>query len=127
MKRLQRIAVIGLLFFLFSSGAVLAAAQGNALEVRIVSDQSIYEEDDVAGLTVSVKNISNKTVRNLRLTHILPDGLEYAYGSENAFRHSVIQPGETINRKIYVRKADQTVQIRVYADKKDTEKMKRQR
>jgi len=119
MKRLQRIAIFGLLFVLLCAGVSEALAQESSLQVSIVCDRDAYASDEAAEMTVSVRNASDQPLKNIRLEHILPEGLVYTYDSEEEFRFGVIMPGETVTKAVRVRREDHAVQFSVYADKEN--------
>ena len=76
------------------------------LDVQIVADKNIYGNSDVAELTIRLENTTDIPLKNLDLTHVLPNGLVYARGSSGQIR-TVDELGayETAEVKLYVKKA----------------------
>ena len=76
------------------------------LAVKIRADKKVYSDSDIAELTAVIENVSENTIRNIDLTHILPNGLIYANGTSGQV-HVVdsLAAHETAEVKLYVQKA----------------------
>lgn len=76
------------------------------LAVKIRADKKVYGDSDIAELTAVVENMSENTIKNIDLTHILPNGLVHANGTSGKV-HVVdsLAAYETAEVKLYVQKA----------------------
>lgn len=79
----------------------------DGLVITIRADKDHYEDDEIAELTIRITNRANRLIKNVRIEHFLPNGLQYADKEEaSLFDHLTIEPGETVEHVVRVRKMD---------------------
>jgi len=71
--------------------------------ITLDADQEAYQPNEEACLTMTVKNRSENILKNIRIEHLLPEGLVYADHKENNLvEFKSIKPNETVQCRIYV-------------------------
>lgn len=114
MKRICRILLIAGLMLCMAAGAL--AAPLNGLRVSVTSDKTNYEETDMARLMVRVENPMDEAVRNVRITHNLPKGLEYAAGA-GSYVIDEIPAKWTVTQSFYISKRADGLIVTLRTDK----------
>lgn len=96
-----------LAFLLLFSGAFAAAEESPILTIDIQSDRQEYKKDDIAKLTITVENTSDKIAEDVSIANLLPNGLVYApQQKETTFEHETIQPHSSVQHEVYVKMVD---------------------
>ena len=88
-KTHKRLLVILMVFFVMFTGV----AQGETL-LSLTADKEVYEAGETAQIRVELTNRSAADLHNLKVTHLLPDELHFAVGSQATQTLSVLKAGE---------------------------------
>ena len=79
----------------------------DGLSVVAKTDKAYYHMNEIAELRVVVTNHLDKPVKNVRIEHLLPHGLQYeSYSGAYALENSTLEPGESIEYAVRVRVMD---------------------
>ncbi len=90
--RFKRFAVIALAFSIFL--LVYGQAYSESLDITITPDKTSYTKDEIAYLTIHIKNNTEMIASNIRLQNLLPEGLVYVAPAEAETVIAAIQPGQ---------------------------------
>lgn len=90
--RLRRFAVIALVFSIFLF--VFGQAYSESLDITITPDKASYTKDEIAYLTIHIKNNTEMIASNIRIQNLLPEGLVYVAPAEAETVIAAIQPGQ---------------------------------
>lgn len=72
--------------------------------VTVKSDKKHYGPDETAMLTITLRNTTGKRVENVRIEHLLPDGLQYAPQQDmSVFEPFTVEANTTVKRVVYVK------------------------
>lgn len=78
--RLKRLAVIALIFGIFLLAQGQASSQ--SLDITITPDKTSYIKNEIAYLTIHIKNNTEMIASNIRIQNLLPEGLVYVAPAE---------------------------------------------
>lgn len=72
--------------------------------VTVKSDKKHYGPDETAKITITLRNTTGKRVENVRIEHLLPDGLLYAPEQDmSVFDPFTVEANTTVKRVVYVK------------------------
>lgn len=92
--------------------------------VTLDADQDEYQPNGVACLTMTIKNRSENTLKNVRVEYLLPEGLVYAEQQENnPVEFARIKPNETVQRRVYVQHVSDDLADEIDMGKDDVDEL----
>lgn len=111
MKQTMKKSIVALLMLcmlVFSSVTVCFAAEdGKASEegvnVSVTTDRESYGTDDTATLTITVENTNDYEVKEVKITSIMPDGLE-TEDNEAVIKNLAAKSTQTVTKEVKVTK-----------------------
>ena len=95
---LKRLAVIALIFGIFLLAQGQASSQ--SLDITITPDKTSYIKNEIAYLTIHIKNNTEMIASNIRIQNLLPEGLVYVAPAEAKTVIAAIQPGQEVKHVI---------------------------
>lgn len=96
-----------MVLLLLLSSAPAWAEESPILKIDIQSDKQEYKKDEIAKLTITVENTSDKIAEDVSIANLLPNGLVYApQQKETTFEHETIQPHSSVEHEVYVKMVD---------------------
>lgn len=111
-------AIFLLSILLLQSSCALAASDSPQLRLSIATNQSHYATGETAWLTLTIENISDTDCYDVDVTHLLPNGLQYADSAEGHAYFPVIPAGSMRTCTVGIREPSSAVSITVTSDKK---------
>lgn len=90
LKKTHKLLLVVLMMFCVMFAGV---AQGETL-LSLTADKEVYEAGETAQIQVELTNRSADDLHNLKVTHLLPDELRFAAGSQATQSLSVLKAGE---------------------------------
>lgn len=76
------------------------AAGIDGLETSLKTDKDSYSKDDTITATLTVRNTGAETIKNISLSHLLPEGYEFVNEDNATIAAETLAPGETLTLKV---------------------------
>lgn len=92
MKR--TLSFISIIIWMLS--AFITTAFAEDVEITVVPDKTSYEANETIVLDIIIKNNTSMIMKNLRISNIVPEGMDYAVASPSSIIQEVL-PNETIH------------------------------
>lgn len=106
----QFFAALFIVLVSLCSTAFADPRNSTSLDIEIIPDKDAYKRDEIALLTINVKNTSTIVATNVTLENILPEGLMYAGNAPvSMFTHAHLLPNESVSHLVRVKVADKSI------------------
>ncbi len=76
------------------------AAGIDGLETNLSTDKKEYSKGEVITATLTVRNTGAETIKNISLSHLLPDGYEFEDEDDAILTTESLAPGESLKLKV---------------------------
>lgn len=78
-----------------------------ALSIELQCDQQEYKKDDIAKVTITVTNNSDRIAKDISITNLLPNGLVYApQQKQTTFEQESLAPHQSVKHEVSVKLVD---------------------
>jgi len=96
----------------------IQSVQADGLKIKLEADKKEYARNEVAWMTLTIENNSEKDVFDVDIRHVLPNGLEYVADEDGRQYYDVISAGDRVTCRVAVQRITSDIDISVSSDKK---------
>ena len=96
----------------------IRCAYAAGVQIKLEADKKVYASDEVAWMTLTIENNSQKDIFGIDVRHVLPNGLEYVAGEAGRQYYEVISAGSYVTCRVGVKPITPDIDISVSSDKK---------
>jgi len=89
-----------LILIVLMLGMFTSVAFADDVDITVVPDKTSYEANETITLNVTVKNNTTMVMKNLSISNVVPEGLNYIVASDASATISEVLPNETAHHTI---------------------------